>query len=197
MHAETVTDRLILTPISPENQDMVASIYSVQSDPETWRHLPDGKETDPAQTRALAADNGRSWQNHGLGWWAIRARYAFDGVAAGEFIGLGGASMRRPEIVAWNLGYRLRPQAWGQGFAAEVGAAALAAARAARADIPVTARALTRNPASWRTLDRIGLVLIWEGAARADDALTSGIPRRIYSDRELDPELREQLIRLG
>lgn len=197
MHAETVTDRLILTPIDPTDQYVVASIFAVQSDLDTWKHLPAGREIDISQSRTLAEDNGRSWQDYGLGWWAIRARYALDDVPAGEFLGLGGASIRRPAVVAWNLGYRLRPIAWGRGLAAEVGAAALKAAREVGPDIPVTARALTRNPASWRTLERIGMSLLWEGDAAAEDTLTSGLERRVYTDRGLDPDLLAQLIALG
>lgn len=197
MPAETRTARLILTPIDSADPEVVQALFDIQSDPATWTHLPDGVETDIAQSRTMAEDHTRSWRDFGLGWWAIRTADRFGDCAAGEIIGLGGAAVRRPEVPAWNLGYRLDRRAWGHGFAAEVGIAAREAAGAAQPELPVTARALTRNPASWRTLERIGLELIWEGDAPADYPLTSGLQRRVYADRPLSPELLSQLIALG
>ncbi|WP_226533894.1 GNAT family N-acetyltransferase [Microbacterium paraoxydans] len=187
----------MLTPISSAESAFVDAMYAVQSDPATWTHLPEAVETDIGQSRAIAEDHARSWRDLGLGWWLIRLREPLGALAAGSVVGLGGAAVRRPEVPAWNLGYRLTPRAWGQGFAGEVSRAAIRAAHIARPDLPVTARALTRNPASWRTLERAGLALVWEGAAPADDALTSGVERRIYADRTVPGSLLETLIALG
>lgn len=188
---------MILTPIDSADPELVQALFEIQSDPATWTHLPDGVETDIAQSRTMAEDHARSWRDFGLGWWAIRTADRLDGRAPGAIIGLGGAAIRRPDVPAWNLGYRLARDAWGHGFATEVGIAAREAAGVARPDLPVTARALTRNPASWRTLARIGLDLIWEGDAPAGYPLTSGLQRRVYADRPLSPELLAQLIALG
>lgn len=197
MPDETLTERLILTPIDSADAAIVEVLFAIQSDPATWAHLPDGVETDISQSRTMAEDYTRSWRDQGLGWWMIRLREPLDELAAGAIIGLGGAAVRRPEVQAWNVGYRLTPAAWGHGFAGEVSRAALAAAHGARPDLPVTARALTRNPASWRTLERAGLALAWEGDAPADYPLTSDVERRVYSDRPLPPALLDQLIALG
>lgn len=197
MPAETLTERLILTPIDPTDAELIDAIFAIQSDPATWTHLPDAVDTDISQSRTIAEDHARSWRDLGLGWWAIRLREPLDALDAGSVIGLGGAAVRRPEVPAWNVGYRLTPAAWGHGFAGEVSRAAIVAAHAARPDLPVTARALTRNPASWRTLQRAGLAMVWEGDDPADDALTSGVARRVYSDRDLSPALLDQLIALG
>ncbi|MFK4760066.1 GNAT family N-acetyltransferase [Microbacterium sp. ZW T5_45] len=197
MAADTRTERLILTPIDSADPELVQALFEIQSDPATWTHLPDGVETDVAQSRAMAEDYARSWRDFGLGWWAIRTADRLGELAPGAIIGLGGAAVRRPDVRAWNLGYRLARDAWGHGFATEVGIAARRAAAAARPDLPVTARALTRNPASWRTLERVGLNLAWEGDDPADYPLTSGLLRRVYADREVPPELLAQLIALG
>lgn len=127
----------------------------------------------------------------------MRLRSPLGALPAGAIIGLGGVAVRNPEVSAWNLGFRLTPAAWGRGFALELSRAAIDAARIAQLELPVTARALDRNPASWRTLDRAGLSLVWKGDAPADDALTSGVPRRVYSDRPLDAPLLRKLIALG
>jgi RimJ/RimL family protein N-acetyltransferase len=197
MPADTLTARLILAPLDAASPELVEELFRIQSDPATWEHLPAAIDVDLAETQSLVDGYARSWRDRGLGWWAVRLRSPLGQLAAGQVIGLGGVAIRKPEVSAWNLGFRLTPASWGHGFAAEIGLAALEAARAAQPDVPVTGRALTRNPASWRTLERAGLTLIWEGDAPADYPLTSGVERRVYSDRPLKAELLDQLIALG
>lgn len=194
---ETLTERLLLTPVDATDDATVAAVFALQSDPATWAHLPDGVETDISQSRSMLESYARSWRDYGLGWWTIRLRQPLDGVDTDTIVGLGGVAIRRPEVHAWNLGYRLSPTVWGHGLAGEVSRAARDAAGSAGPGIPVTARALTRNPASWRTLERAGLTLAWEGDAPADDPLTSGLLRRVYADRPLAPGLLQQLIAVG
>ena len=197
MPADTLTERLILEPLVDAPPELVEALFRIQSDPATWEHLPGGADADLAETQSLIDGYARSWREQGLGWWAVRLRTPLGQLPAGDVIGLGGVAIRKPEVPAWNLGFRLTPAAWGHGFAAELGKTAIDAAKVAQPDVPVTARALTRNTASWRTLERTGLSLVWEGAAAADDPLTSGLARRVYSDRPLSPELLTQLIALG
>lgn len=191
-----MTERLVLSPVD-SSDEIATAIFAIQSDPATWKHLPRGVETDISQSRSLAADNERSWRDLGLGWWVVRLREPLDGIAPDQIVGLGGAAVRRPEVPAWNLGYRLSPAVWGHGFATELSLAARHAAQAAQSELPVTARALSHNIASWRTLERAGLRLVWEGDAGAAYQLTDGVRRRVYSDRELSPDLLDQLIALG
>lgn len=197
MTTETLTERLVLTPLDAASPELVEELFRIQSDPATWEHLPEGVDADLAATQSLVDGYARSWRERGLGWWAVRLRSSLGQLPAGSVIGLGGVAIRQPEVPAWNLGFRLTPASWGHGFAAELGRAALAAARAAQPDVPVTGRALTRNPASWRTLERAGLSLVWEGDAPADHPLTSGVKRRVYSDRPLNSDLLDQLVALG
>ncbi len=209
----TLTERLQLDPLDRDHTDQVHAIYS---DPETWRHLPTGRFTDPAKTAAMIERARRSWLSVGLGPWAVRLR---PGVAeppipdpddpdpddpdlAGPdrpVIGTAGCALLG--VPAWNLGYRFTPAAWGHGYATEAGVAALAAARQARPDVPVTARALTANPASIRVLERIGLTQVWRGrtaeSGQADPDDTRGIERVITADRPLEPALLSALIDLG
>lgn len=55
------------------------------------------------------------------------------------------------------LGYRLRPDAWGRGFATEGAAALLAVALERPEVIRVYAHALLSNPASLRVMEKIGM----------------------------------------
>ncbi|OAN34004.1 GNAT family N-acetyltransferase [Microbacterium sp. H83] len=197
MIPDTVTDRLVLSPIDAADATTVEAIFALQSDPATWRHLPEAVETDISQSRSMAEDYSRSWRHHGVGWWVVRLRDPLPGVGPEEIVGLGGAAMRRPDIRAWNVGYRLSPRIWGHAFATEIAVAAARAANAADPETPVTARALSRNVASWRTLERAGLVLRWEGEDAAEYRPTSGVLRRVYADRDLGDALLNQLIAQG
>lgn len=197
MGGRIVTDRLSLAPLDPSDEAMVRAVYAIQSDPDTWEHLPEGRETDISQSRAFMDGYARSWQDRGLGWWAATLLVPLGTVPAETLVGVGGCGVRLPQIPAWNLGYRFTPAVWGHGLAGEIGRAAIAAAGQADPEIPIVARALTRNPASWHVLERIGLSLQWEGSVEADDSLTTGLMRRVYADRSLSEELLEQLIALG
>jgi RimJ/RimL family protein N-acetyltransferase len=60
----------------------------------------------------------------------------------------------------WDLGYRLRRSAWGQGYATE---GSLALVRKAFTELGVqrvTAGALAANVASWRVMEKAGLTLV-------------------------------------
>jgi RimJ/RimL family protein N-acetyltransferase len=82
--------------------------------------------------------------------------------ASGRFLGwfqleagpVGEGALAPTEI---EIGYRLRPDVWGQGFASE-GAAALLADALSRPDvIRAYAHALLSNPASIRVMQKIGM----------------------------------------
>ncbi|MDR1079317.1 MAG: GNAT family N-acetyltransferase [Propionibacteriaceae bacterium] len=221
------TLRLALERPDPDDRAVRSAIWAVWGDPRTWTHLPLARPADSAWATGYLAEQARAWRRDGLGWWIVRLRgdgaepppgttpgtgdatgigdvISTDAVIGmadvagmGGVIGMGGAALGGTARPAWNLGYRLSPAVWGRGLGAAVAAAGLRAARARRPDIPVTARVLERNPASWRVLEKIGLTRVWRGDAPADDALTSGLARRVYADRPLAADLLAQLIALG
>ena len=91
----------------------------------------------------------------GLGRWAVVER------ASGEFVGWAGLKLVAGPINGqrdfFDLGYRLRPLFWGQGYGSE---AALAWRRAGFEDLQLPrlcAYADVRNAASCRILEKIGL----------------------------------------
>jgi RimJ/RimL family protein N-acetyltransferase len=77
--------------------------------------------------------------------------------ASGRLLGWFQAQLAGDGSGELELGYRLRPDAWGRGYATE-GAAALLAQALARPEVTrVYAHALLSNPASLRVMEKIGM----------------------------------------
>ncbi|TDB80892.1 GNAT family N-acetyltransferase [Micromonospora sp. KC721] len=108
----------------------------------------------------------------------------------GQLVGIGGAFIRGG--VARNLGFRLFPAFWGQGYAQEIIRAAVSAAREVRGDLPLTAYLLEGNTRSQRTTERAGLRLVWRGpdAGNPDPQAV----RLLYADQDLSPALLKALM---
>lgn len=192
------TTNLLLEPLDPSKSEHIDEVFRIQSDPQTWTHLPAGCEQHVSQTEALVREHSQSWKAFGLGWWAVRLKESLPDCPTlpGTIIGLGGLGIRNPQLPVWNLGYRLTPEVWGHGLATELSAAGLQAAQKLD-DRPIVARVLTGNPASWHVLEKLGLQLQWEGLGPATNPLTEGLQRRVYADRPLETELLERIIDLG
>lgn len=178
---EIRTDRLVLTPLAPADIDDVHALFS---DARTWTHLPAGRHTDRASTVDLVQRKIGGRARHGLGSWAVRTSEDH------AFVGVGGVD--RTASGLWNLGYRLTPDAWGNGYATEVARAAVAAASDVAPEVPVTGRVLTNNPASAAVLRRVGLTLVWQGSTSA--ALPDGVERQVWADRALSRPQRAWLV---
>lgn len=178
---EIRTDRLVLSPLTPNDID---DAHAVFSDARTWTHLPAGRHTERAMTVDLVQRKIGGRARHGLGSWSVRAG------GSGAFLGVGGVDMTAAGV--WNLGYRIVPSAWGNGFATELARAAVCAARDVAPDVPVTGRVLTNNPASAAVLGRAGLALVWQGSTAA--ALPSGVERQVWADRTLSAAQRAWLV---
>ncbi|MDQ0892874.1 GNAT family N-acetyltransferase [Agromyces ramosus] len=192
---ELRTERLLLRPLTIDHVDDYHRVYG---DPRTWVHLPSGRHTSRGESARAIERSMLSHRAHGFGHCAVMLREPVDGLPAGAFLGSAGAAMLGFD--AWNLGYRLAPEAWGHGFATEAATVALAAARDARPETPVTARVLANNTSSVRVLERLGLELAWSGASSAapsgpDD--TTHLERLVFADRPLDDATLDAVIALG
>ncbi|PJJ56233.1 RimJ/RimL family protein N-acetyltransferase [Mumia flava] len=187
------TDRLILDRVTSRDVD---DVHAVFRDPATWQHLPAGQYVLREQSERLVTRSDESWERVGLGDWAVRA-VAVPGLAAGAFVGIVGVTRAELDAgVVLNLGYRLDPSAWGRGIATEASAAARDAAARVQPDLPLTARALTANPASIRVLERVGLSEVWRGTVEAD-GITAGMELVVSSDRVLADDVLDGIIALG
>ena len=139
-----LTERLELRSISEQDLDGLVELDGFETvrdaiDP-FGEHIP----ADPAQRREYE----RRLVGH-PGFLAAVER------ASGRLLGWFQVEMgSRGEL---ELGYRLRPDAWGQGLATE-GAAALLADALGRPEVTrVYAHALLSNPASLRVMEKIGM----------------------------------------
>jgi RimJ/RimL family protein N-acetyltransferase len=150
------TSRLILREFVPQDADALALVIS---DPETMRYYP--SPYDRAGVEEWIARNIRRYRTSGYGLWAL------DWKSTGEMIGDCGISLQDvdgeqlPEI-----GYHLRRDMWGQGFATEAARACRAYGfRVLEADLLIS---LIRpeNVASCRVADRNGMT-IWKETVRA------------------------------
>ncbi|EWC60452.1 GCN5-related N-acetyltransferase [Actinokineospora spheciospongiae] len=141
------TERLVLRPV--DRADIAAAV-AIQGDPRTCRHRPGGPSS-PAETSAQLDFWLEHWRTHGFGYWSITlpddaAVLGFGGLQLGEFDG----------HRYLNLYYRLRPRAWGHGYAPEMAGAALDWAAAERPDLPVWIITTLDNEPARRVADKLG-----------------------------------------
>ncbi|MFE6687646.1 GNAT family N-acetyltransferase [Streptomyces sp. NPDC057743] len=141
-----LTERLELRVVGPEDLD---ALYTLNSDPEVWRHDPAGRHTSPVITKAWIERCTDHWESDGLSYWMARHRNT------GELIGVGGAQRHEPGF--WNLYYRLAHAHWGKGYATEISRAAVRVAGQHDPELPVVAWILAHNTGSRAVAERLGL----------------------------------------
>ena len=127
-------------------------MHAIYADPEVMRYVGHGPHRTMSETTAALRAYGDMLARRGFSFLAV------DELATGRVIGdaglhpLGGTG---PEI---ELGYTLARDAWGQGYATELGRA-LVAPRADRrsASRASSRRSSRRNPASRHVLEKLGM----------------------------------------
>ena len=143
------TDRLLLRPWTDEDREPYAAL---NADPEVMEHFPaplTREESDAAVDRFMAA-----FDEHGWGLWAAER------LDTGEFIGFIGLaipSFDAPFLPGVEVGWRLARDQWGNGFATEGGAAALAFAFDVLGFDEVLSFTAVENQPSRRVMERLGL----------------------------------------
>ena len=132
----------------------LAALVEVEADPRTNTHSPTGPPS-PEQVEQRLQEVLEIWGRLGIGYWAVEQE--------GVVIGIGGL---RPAVLhgrdCWNLYYRLRPEAWGRGFATQLAREAVAVAQDRDRALPVVARTRPTNTRAQRVASAAGL------ARRAD-----------------------------
>jgi RimJ/RimL family protein N-acetyltransferase len=140
------TARLHLRRLVPDD---LAAVVVIDSDPRTNEHRPGGAPT-PEKCSQTFREFVRTWEEHGIGYWAVEVDGQLIGVAGVEPSAFGGQP-------CWNLYYRLAPVAWGRGFATEAATEAVAVAETLQPEWPVVARTRPTNVLAARVARSAGL----------------------------------------
>lgn len=146
------TERLLLRRWRPDDAEPLAAI---NGDPEVMRYIGTGAPLGRALSDDLLSRFEREWRERDYGIWAVEER-----ARPGELLGFCGLTvpMFLPELLpAVEVGWRLRPDAWGRGFATEGARAALAYARERAAMREVIAIVDPRNDRSLRVCAKLGM----------------------------------------
>lgn len=144
------TERLILRGWREEDREPFAAM---SRDPDVMRHLDgvvDRAASDAAVDRQIA-----NQAEDGCCFWAIERRE--DGAFLG-FCGIRrGGHENTPVHGVWEIGWRLRRDAWGQGYAREAARACIDWAFATTPADRVYAWTVPANRASWGLMLRLGM----------------------------------------
>ncbi|GGF00584.1 N-acetyltransferase [Aliidongia dinghuensis] len=142
------TARLRLVPYRMDHLD---GLHAMSSDPRVVRYLGGVTKTLEETVAAIECQMGR-WEAHGFGWWT------FFRISTGEIIGAGCIQYLAGIVGSpLEIGWRLRPDHWGQGFATEA-ARTMAAFAFDQLKAPeLLAVAHPENIASRRVMERLGM----------------------------------------
>ena len=142
MTEELETARLTLRPIATSDVDLFVAL---DSDPEVMRFISGGKPSSRAETQRIVR---RSLGHRWLGFER----------ETGDFVGWFG--IRPSTAKSRELGYRLRQQMWGKGYATEGSLALIAVAFAQPGVDRVRAETMAVNTASRAVMGRCGLQFV-------------------------------------
>jgi RimJ/RimL family protein N-acetyltransferase len=141
-----VTARMRGEPIGPKHVDVVAPIFADPRVAETMGGLQSRE-----QVLEILGHQAEAWKRDGFGFWMWFERSTGAPVARG---GLQRTVFDGIEEV--EVGWTTAPDRWGEGFATELGAAALDAAFGELALENVVAFTLPHNGASRRVMEKLG-----------------------------------------
>lgn len=147
-----LTPRLRLEPFAPHHLD---ALHAMNAQPEVMRYISGRPET-REETRASIERVQQRWSEWGYSWWCFLDR------ASGALVGAGCIQhLDRDRSQAHEIGWRLRPEHWGQGLASEA-AEHMAAFAFERLQAPLLCAICDPdNHASARVMQRLGMR--WRG----------------------------------
>jgi RimJ/RimL family protein N-acetyltransferase len=142
------TPRLRGEPIGLRHLDLMAPLFA---DPRVGRTM--GGVMDRDTVASMLAGAEEKWAHDGFAYWIFFEQ------ATGDAVARGGLSRTvfdgTPEV---EVGWTTFPDRWGEGFATEVGQAALDAAFGPLHLTEVVAFTLPHNGASRRVMDKLGFI---------------------------------------
>jgi RimJ/RimL family protein N-acetyltransferase len=144
------TDRLVLRQFV---LDDAAAVFRIQSDPEVMRYTGEPPAANIDEIRQMLAERPiADYARFGFGRWACILK------SNGELIG--GVGLKYlPELGEVDLGYRLRRDYWGQGFATEAARACVEYGFSKLTLPKIVGLVEPENIASARVLEKAGFTL--------------------------------------
>lgn len=180
------TPRLVLRELALED---AAAVQAWATDPEVYRYMPWGpnslEQTTEFVQGAMAARRAQPRSTFEL---------AFVAKSSGEVIGAGGCRVRSTVNLEGDIGYVLRRDAWGQGYATEAAAALVALGLRVLGLHRIWATCHVENARSARVLERIGMQR--EGRLR-DHVRARGAWRDSYLYALVDGDPRLPTVLIG
>lgn len=170
-----LTDRLLLTPIGPSDVDDLYLLHQ-QPDVVAWY----GSAWTLAEARRRADEFAAGWETDGVAKWMAYSR------ADGGLVGRGGASFR--EVGGrrrYEIGWALHPSRWGNGYATEIGAAALRLVFDDLGAVEAVAYTERHNTRSRAVMERLGMRYVEEirapGLVEGLDGVHDDAPFALYA----------------
>jgi RimJ/RimL family protein N-acetyltransferase len=144
------TERLLLREWREDDE---GALFALCTDPRVMEFL--GPPLSAAQCAGAIARMQATQANHGYCFWAIERQA--DGAMLG-FCGLKPGPLDTPLAGRVEIGWRLRADAWGQGYAREAAQASLDWAWRNIAEDAIWAMTIPANVRSWGLMERLGMV---------------------------------------
>jgi RimJ/RimL family protein N-acetyltransferase len=166
------TARLDLRRFVDTDLDELADVFAHR---EVWE-FPFGRAFSRDETAAFLERQMREWEELQFGLWVVRTSHdhcmiGYAGLSVPAFL---------PEILpAVEVGWRLRPAAWGHGYATEAATAALDEAFSTLRLESVCSLPQVDNDPSWRVAERLGMKLVRDIDLPATDR-RGGVTARLY-----------------
>lgn len=169
MTIELRTERLLLRPMQADDAE---AMQVMNADAEVMRYIGTGEPLTPEATRARTAKAAAHWDAHG---WGV---FAAVEAATGTLVGWTALATPTflPEILpVTELGWRMRRDRWGRGYAPEAARAVIGFAFGELGLDRVVSCIHSENTASIRVAEKLGMVL-----ERETEVPGFGVPCSVY-----------------
>ncbi|GAB3289376.1 GNAT family N-acetyltransferase [Hymenobacter tenuis] len=149
------TPRLLLREMQLSD---APGVLALDSDPTVLRYVPNKAISALAEAEAIIRYIRQQYERNGIGRWAVVR------LDTQEFIGWCGIKLVNDSEVNgrsnyYDIGYRLLPRHWGQGYASEAAAASMRYAQSVLKLPEINATVMQDNLASRRILEKLGMHL--------------------------------------
>ena len=153
MSPELRTERLLLRPLAIADAEALAEI---NADPEVMRYIGNGRPLTLEETEARTAKAAAHWDEHG---WGVFAAVELKSDALVGWAALATPAFLPEILPATEVGWRIKRDRWGRGYAPEAARAVLGFAFGELGLDRVVSCIHSANVASIRVAEKLGMSL--------------------------------------